>query len=108
MKRRTDNILNTVREEANRQGVTSTELLAYLIYRENYPSGVASSDLKLANFMLDLFKGGKMKENKVSEMDTLAMVLRGHFGRTTYHYVRRLLKPYRVSFPSWCTLPKLR
>ena len=108
MKRRTDNILNTVREEANRQGVTTTELLAYLIYRENYPGGVASSDLKLANFMLDLFKGGKMKENKVSEMDTLAMVLRGHFGRTTYHYVRRLLKPYRVSFPSWCTLAKLR
>ena len=39
MKRRTDEILNTVREEAIRQGVTTTELLAYLMHRENYPGG---------------------------------------------------------------------
>ena len=83
-------------------------LLAYLMYRENYPGGGGTADKKLADSMQDRFKGGKMKENKVSEMKTLAMVLRGRFGRTTFFYIRRMLRPHKVSFPSWRALAKLR
>jgi hypothetical protein len=90
MKRRTDAILAAVRLEAAKQDVTTTELLAYLLYRESY-----NQDKKLAEAMLRQFKGGEMKENKVSDMKTLAMVLRGRFGRTTYFNVRRTLRPYK-------------
>jgi hypothetical protein len=71
MKRRTDAILTAVREEATKQGVTTTELLAYLLYRESY-----NEDRKLAEAMLRRFRGGELKENKVSDMKTLAMVRR--------------------------------
>lgn len=90
MKRRTDAILSAVREEATKQRVTSIELLAYLLYRESY-----NTDKKLAEAMLQQFKGGELKENKVSDMKTLAMVVRGRFGRSTFFYVRRTLRPYK-------------
>ena len=91
MKRRTDAILTAVRKDAVKQDVTTTQLLAYLLYRESY-----NTDKKLAEAMLRHFKGGEMKENKVSDMKTLAMVLRGRFGRTTFFYVRRTLRPYKA------------
>ena len=90
MKRRTDAMLTAVREEATKQGVTTTELLSYLLYRESY-----NEDKKLAEAMLRRFKGGEVKVNKVSDMKTLAMVLRGRFGRSTFFYVRRTLRPYK-------------
>jgi hypothetical protein len=90
MKRRTDAILAAVRKDAAKQDVTTTVLLAYLLYRESY-----NQDKKLAEAMLCQFKGGEMKENKVSNMKTLAMVLRGRFGRTTFFNVRRTLRPYK-------------
>ena len=90
MKKRTDQILETVREEAKKQGVTTTELLAYLMHRESY-----SRDKKLAREMKDLYKGAKLKENKVSDMKTLAMVVRGRFGRSTFFNVQRTLRPHK-------------
>ena len=90
MKRRTDAILATVKEEAKKQGVTTTELLAYLMYRESY-----NVDKKLAREMLEVSKGSAIKENKVSQMKTLAMVLRGRFGRSTFFYIRRTLRPHK-------------
>ena len=89
-KRRTDAILATVREEAKKQGVETTELLAYMMYRETY-----NLDKSLSREMLEVSKGSAISKNKVSEMKTLAMVLRGRFGRSTFFYIRRTLRPHK-------------
>lgn len=90
---RTDEIMGLVEEHARQQQITSTELLAYLLYRFTY-----SSNKLLSLKMLKMSKGETEKKVEIVPMSkSIAIVSRGKFGRTTYNYVRRMLKPHKGS-----------
>ena len=89
MKARVKNILSLVQTESNKQQVTDTQLLSYLLYLINY-----IPKRKFALEMLKIFKNGSIEEvDKVPTMKAVAIVSRGRMGRSTFTYVRRMLKP---------------
>ena len=88
---RTDEILKLVEEHAKQQQITPTEMLAYLLYRVTY-----SRNKLLSLKMLKISKGESEKEIETVPMSkSIAIVSRGKFGRTSYNYIRRMLKPHK-------------
>ena len=89
MKDRVKDILAAVQRESRKQKVTDTQLLSYLLYLINY-----IPKRKFALEMLKVFKNGSIEEiDKVPTMKAVAIVSRGRMGRSTFTYVRRMLKP---------------
>ena len=89
MKDRVKDILAAVQTESHKQKVTDTQLLSYLLYLINY-----IPKRKFALEMLKVFKNGSIEEiDKVPTMKAVAIVSRGRMGRSTFTYVRRMLKP---------------
>ena len=92
MKRlRTDHIFQSIIKEAQMQQISTTQLLAYLLYRENY-----SENRKFALTMLKLSQGDP-ESHEVPTNKAIAIISRGRLGRTAYNYVRRMLKPHKES-----------
>ena len=92
MKDRVKDILAAVQTESRKQKVTDTQLLSYLLYLINY-----IPKRKSALEMLKIFKDGSIEEiDRVPIMKTVAIVSRGRMGRSTFTYVRRMLKPSKV------------
>ena len=87
---RTDVILRAVEEHAQTQQLSTTELLAYLLYRVNYHSRDRAFSLQMLKLSM-----GESEVEKVQTEKALAIVSRGKFGRTAYTYVKRMLKPHK-------------
>lgn len=87
--KRTDRIHELLKEEAQNQHLTITQLLGYLMYRENY-----ISNRQFALEMLEISKD-KLKVKEVPMDKTIAIVSRAKLGKTGYNYVRRMLKPHK-------------
>ena len=93
MKDRVKDILAAVQRESRKQKVTDTQLLSYLLYLINY-----IPKRKFALEMLKVFKNGSIEEiDKVPTMKAVAIVSRGRMGRSTFTYMRRMLKPSKES-----------
>ena len=93
MKDRVKDILAAIQTESIKQKVTDTQLLSYLLYLINY-----ISKRKFALEMLKIFKSGSIEEiDKVPTMKAVAIVSRGRMGRSTFTYMRRMLKPSKES-----------
>ena len=95
IKERTNSVFEVINNEAEKQQISPTELLAYLIYRENY--------IENRNFALSMHKifingYDDSKSRDLPAMKAIAICSRGKFGRTTYNYVRRSLKPLEESW----------
>ena len=88
-KERTNKVMDMVRVEAEKQRITTTQLLAYLMYRDNY-----TTNRKFALNMHDIFMG-RINLETVPTSKAIAICSRGKFGRTNYNYIRRSLKPHK-------------
>ena len=95
---RTQQIFDAITKEAIKQQLTITQLLAHLLYRENYNSN--------RKFALEMFKVS-LEEPEVTSVlmnKTIALVSRGRFGKTTYNYMRRMLKPHKEDGQTFCLI----
>ena len=87
--RRTDGIFDLIKEEAQKQHLTTTQLLAFLMYRENY-----FQNRKFALEMLEVSQG-KIEITEVPMNKAISIVSRAKLGKTGYNYTRRMLKPHK-------------
>ena len=87
-RKRTNDIYTAVIEEAKKQQLTTSELLAFLSYRENY-----ISNRKFATEMLKVSRG-EQECKQVPVDKAVAMVSRGRLGKSAYNYMRRMLRPH--------------
>ena len=88
-KDRTDDILGAVKDEAVRQMVTPTALLAFLLYRLNYVKRRT-----FAQKMLKLFENDEWSEEAMGVEKALALLERRKLGKGGYREVRKQLRPH--------------
>ena len=98
----TDDILKEIEEHALKQKLSTTELLAYLLYRVNYHSNDRAFSLQMLKLSM-----GESEVEIVETEKALAIVSRGKFGRTAYMYVKRMLKPHKEGGHKWICIKYL-
>ena len=86
--RRTSTILEELREEAEKNGVSPTQLLGFLLHKENYVS-----NRKTADAGMRLFTGSSIV-NEMSEDKGLYFLSSYNLGRTGYTNLRRDLQEH--------------
>ena len=106
--RRTGVILQELRVEAEENGVSPTQLLGFLLHKDNYVS-----DRKFADVGMRLFRESSVA-NELSENKGLHFLSSYNLGRTAYTNLRRDLKEhvilpahYKLMEKKRCIVPKL-
>ena len=92
-KDRTDEVLGAVKDEAVRQIVTPSALLAFLLYRLNYVKRRT-----FAQKMLKLFENDEWNEEAVGVEKALAILERRKLGKGGYREVRKQLRPHGLVY----------
>ena len=105
LKDRTEDILETIRSEAEDQTVTEERLLAYLLYRVSY-----QHDRDLARKMFNLFRSGEWELGlqPVGQEKALALTERCRLGKGGFRYLHRQLKPHGLKMPYYPEVSALR
>ena len=93
--RRTQALMSLLQEEANENSITTSQLLGYLLHRENYVT-----DRALAAVGMQVFSNKPVgKELELSLDEGLYILSEYKLGRTNYTSLRHDLKP-RVELPA--------
>ena len=102
---RTDEILKTIRDEAQLQEVTNQQLLAFLLYRVSY-----EHNRDLAKKMFQLFRSGEWQSGlePVGKEKMLALTERCRLGKGGFRYLHRQLKPHGLKMPYYPAVADLR
>ena len=85
-KRRTDALFALLKEEADMQKITTTQLLGYMLHRENYIHDRAGASVGLQLFRKE------MVSREISLDEALFMLSTYKLGRTGYTSLRQELK----------------